>query len=56
MKNIENIKGIIELNKIEVVSINGGDKFLHDLGNVAGELVNWLEDWANSWIENSYSG
>lgn len=34
---------LTELSNDEILIIDGGDKFMHDLGVAVGNIVNWLK-------------
>ncbi len=39
---------LVELNETELLNIQGGDKFMHDLGVVIGKIGGWLENFAEA--------
>ena len=44
---IDNIN-LKELSKKELLTIFGGDKFMHDLGYAIGAAISWLQDTWNA--------
>ena len=42
---------IKELSIEEITSINGGDKFMHDLGYLVGSFLSWVGDNSEAIID-----